>query len=155
MRIKSIGVAAAAAVVLLSGTVAARDLMVVGFGGPFQDNARTALFQGYAKATNQPVKDDVYNGEMAKVYSMVKSGDVTYDVIMVEAPELVRGCEDGVGRLVVLGDTPAHGLNPPAGRHVVGRAEHLVIAVDHRLRIEVLPADLLGLFSPVGLDDRR
>ena len=96
MRIKSIGVAAAAAVVLLSGTVAARDLMVVGFGGPFQDNARTALFQGYAKATNQPVKDDVYNGEMAKVYSMVKSGDVTYDVIMVEAPELVRGCEDGV-----------------------------------------------------------
>ena len=96
MGIKSIGVAAAAAVVLLSGTAAARDLMVVGFGGPFQDNARTALFQGYAKATNQPVKDDVYNGEMAKVYSMVKSGDVTYDVIMVEAPELVRGCEDGV-----------------------------------------------------------
>jgi putative spermidine/putrescine transport system substrate-binding protein len=38
----------------------------------------------------------VYNGEMAKVYSMVKSGDVTYDVIMVEAPELIRGCEDGV-----------------------------------------------------------
>ena len=70
--------------------------MVVGFGGPFQDNARTALFQGYAKATNQTVKDDVYNGEMAKVYSMVKSSDVTYDVIMVEAPELVRGCEDGV-----------------------------------------------------------
>ena len=42
------------------------------------------------------VKDDVYNGEMAKVYSMVKAGDVTYDVIMVEAPELVRGCEDGI-----------------------------------------------------------
>jgi putative spermidine/putrescine transport system substrate-binding protein len=75
---------------------AARDLMVVGFGGPFQDNARVALFQGYAKATNAPVKDDVYNGEMAKVYAMVKSGDVTYDVMMVEAPELVRGCEDGI-----------------------------------------------------------
>ena len=42
------------------------------------------------------VADDVYNGEMAKVYSMVKSNDVTYDVIMVEAPELARGCEDGV-----------------------------------------------------------
>ena len=75
---------------------AARDLMVVGFGGPFQDNARKHLFQGYSNATNQPVKDDVYNGEMAKLYSMVKSKDVTYDVIMVEAPELVRGCEDGI-----------------------------------------------------------
>jgi len=88
--------AMAGAALLAAGSAAARDLMIVGFGGPFQDNARTALFQGYSKATNQPVKDDVYNGEMAKVYSMVKSGDVTYDVIMVEAPELVRGCEDGI-----------------------------------------------------------
>ena len=88
--------ALAGAAVLASGAAAARELMVVGFGGPFQDNARVALFQGYSKATNQPVKDDVYNGEMAKVYSMVKSGDVTTDVIMVEAPELIRGCEDGI-----------------------------------------------------------
>jgi len=87
---------ALACAALLTGNATARDLMIVGFGGPFQDNARTVLFQGYAKATNQPVKDDVYNGEMAKVYSMVKSGDVTYDVIMVEAPELIRGCEDGI-----------------------------------------------------------
>jgi putative spermidine/putrescine transport system substrate-binding protein len=87
---------ALAGLALVGGNAAARDLMIVGFGGPFQDNARPALFQGYAKATNQPVKDDVYNGEMAKVYSMVKSGDVTYDVIMVEAPELIRGCEDGI-----------------------------------------------------------
>lgn len=74
----------------------ARDLMVVGFGGGFQDNARKHLFQGYAAEKGVKVADDVYNGEMAKIYSMVKSNDVTYDVIMVEAPELVRGCEDGV-----------------------------------------------------------
>jgi putative spermidine/putrescine transport system substrate-binding protein len=95
-KLKSVVLALAGAAMFASGATTARDLMVVGFGGPFQDNARTALFQGYAKATNQTVKDDVYNGEMAKVYSMVKSKDVTYDVIMVEAPELVRGCEDGI-----------------------------------------------------------
>ena len=96
-KLQSIALAALAAATLCGASaVAARDLMVVGFGGGFQDNARSALFQGYAKATNQKVMDDVYNGEMAKVYSMVKAGDVTYDVIMVEAPELVRGCEDGV-----------------------------------------------------------
>ena len=95
-NVTSVAIALAGAAMLASFGANARDLMVVGFGGPFQDNARTALFQGYAKATNQTVKDDVYNGEMAKVYSMVKSNDVTYDVIMVEAPELVRGCEDGI-----------------------------------------------------------
>ena len=94
--VTSVWMALAGAALLASGIASARDLMVVGFGGPFQDNARNALFQGYAKATSTTVKDDVYNGEMAKVYAMVKSGDVTYDVIMVEAPELVRGCEDGI-----------------------------------------------------------
>lgn len=79
-----------------AGPIAARDLMVVGFGGGFQDNARKHLFQGYTRDKGIKVADDVYNGEMAKVYSMVKSKDVTTDVIMVEAPELVRGCEDGV-----------------------------------------------------------
>ena len=96
LRLKSMAIAFAGAALLACGAAQARDLMIVGFGGPFQDNARVALFQGYGKATNTPVKDDVYNGEMAKVYAMVKSGDVTYDVIMVEAPELVRGCEDGI-----------------------------------------------------------
>ena len=88
--------AIAGAALAATGAAAARDLMIVGFGGGFQDNARIHLFQGYEKATGQKVKDDVYNGEMSKVYSMVKAKDVTWDVIMVEAPELVRGCEDGV-----------------------------------------------------------
>ena len=96
-KMKSIAMAMLTGASLLgAGATAARDLMIVGFGGGFQDNARAALFQGYETATGVKVKDDVYNGEMAKVYSMVKAGDVTYDVIMVEAPELVRGCEDGI-----------------------------------------------------------
>jgi len=80
----------------LPSLASARDLMVVGFGGGFQDNARKHLFQGYATEKGVKVTDDVYNGEMAKLYSMVKSGDITFDVIMVEAPEMVRACEDGV-----------------------------------------------------------
>jgi len=97
LKMRSAVMAALVGTALLGASAAsARDLMIVGFGGGFQDNARKALFQGYAAATGQKVNDDVYNGEMAKLYSMVKSGDITYDVIMVEAPELVRGCEDGI-----------------------------------------------------------
>ncbi len=75
---------------------AARDLMIVGFGGGYQDSAREHLFEAYEAASGVPVSDDVYNGEMAKIYGMVQAGDVTTDIIMVEAPELLRGCEDGV-----------------------------------------------------------
>ncbi len=88
--------AAAMAALLIAGSAQARDLTVVGFGGGFQDNARKDLFQAYAKETGQPVRDDVYNGEMAKIYAMSKAGSVDWDVVMVEAPELARGCEDGV-----------------------------------------------------------
>jgi putative spermidine/putrescine transport system substrate-binding protein len=96
-KTSSIGMALLAGVTLLAASVAsARDLMVVGFGGGFQDNARKHLFKGYETATGKKVSDDVYNGEMAKLYAMVKAKDITYDVIMVEAPELARGCEDGI-----------------------------------------------------------
>ncbi len=74
----------------------ARDLTVVGFGGGFQDAARTTLFQPYGRATGQTVVDDSYNGELARIYTMSQTRDVVWDVVMVEAPELARGCEDGV-----------------------------------------------------------
>lgn len=74
----------------------ARDLTIVGFGGGYQDSAREHLFEAYEAQSGTAVSDDVYNGEMAKIYGMVETGNVTYDIIMVEAPELVRGCEDGV-----------------------------------------------------------
>jgi putative spermidine/putrescine transport system substrate-binding protein len=97
LKTRSAVMAALAGVALLgAGAAAARDLMIVGFGGGFQDAARKHLFKGYEAATGKKVNDDVYNGEMAKLYAMVKAKDVTYDVIMVEAPELVRGCEDGI-----------------------------------------------------------
>lgn len=88
--------AATIAALLIAGSAQARDLTVVAGGGGFQDNARKDLFQAYAKETGQPVRDDVYNNEMAKIYAMSKSGSVDWDVVMVEAPELARGCEDGV-----------------------------------------------------------
>ena len=96
-RMKRVAMSALLGAALLgAGAAAARDLMIVGFGGPFQDNARKHLFKGYEAATGKKVNDDVYNGEMAKIYAMVKAKDVTWDVIMVEAPELARGCEDGI-----------------------------------------------------------
>ena len=85
MTTRSMLSAAAIAAALLAAAPAAdaRDLTVIGFGGGFQDNARKHLFQGYARERGVKVADDVYNGEMAKIYSMVKANDVTWDAVMV------------------------------------------------------------------------
>ena len=86
----------AATLLVLTGPAFARDMVVVGFGGGFQDAARTHLFKPWAQATGTALRDETYNGEVAKIYAMTKARDVSWDVVMVEAPELARGCEDGV-----------------------------------------------------------
>lgn len=88
--------AVACALMVALPAAAQRELTVVGFGGGFQDAARKTLFEGFTRGTGVALRDDTYNGEMARIYAMVRNRDVVWDVVMVEAPELVRGCEDGV-----------------------------------------------------------
>lgn len=118
------GLAACLCASLLAAPSHARDLTVVGFGGGFQDAARTHLFQAWSKATGVRLQDDTYNGEVARIYAMTQARDVTWDVVMVEAPELARGCEDGVfARLdpaVVRQDKFIPGGVTPCGAGAVG-----------------------------------
>ncbi|MBC7799056.1 MAG: extracellular solute-binding protein [Gemmatimonadaceae bacterium] len=109
---------------LLAVPAAARDMTVVGFGGGFQDNARKHLFQPWAKETGTALRDDTYNGEVARIYAMTKARDITWDVVMVEAPELARGCDDGVfariDQSVVRRDKFIPGGVTPCGAGAVG-----------------------------------
>jgi putative spermidine/putrescine transport system substrate-binding protein len=96
MKTRTLLSAALLAAPLLAAPASARDLTIVGFGGGYQDSAREHLFEAFEKATGIAVSDDTYNGEMARIYAMVQNKDVTWDIVMVEAPEMVRGCEDGI-----------------------------------------------------------
>jgi putative spermidine/putrescine transport system substrate-binding protein len=75
---------------------AARDLTVVAGGGALQDHMRRTLFESFARATGQPVRDTAYDYNVGPIRAMVQARNVTWDVVMVEAPDLIRGCEDGV-----------------------------------------------------------
>ena len=74
----------------------ARDLTVVSWGGAYQEAQRKAYFDPYMKKTGQKVLDESYNGEMAKIKAMVEAKNVTWDVVQVEAPELINACEQGL-----------------------------------------------------------
>lgn len=86
-----------------AGQAAARDLTVVSWGGAYQDAQRQVYFEPFKKATGTSLLEDSYNGGLAKIKSMVDTDTVTWDVVQVEAPELVRGCEEGLFETIEWG----------------------------------------------------
>jgi len=71
----------------------ARDLTVVAGGGALQDHMRRTLFSTFAGG---PVVDTAYDYNVGPIRAMVQARNVTWDVVLVEAPDLIRGCEDGI-----------------------------------------------------------
>lgn len=75
---------------------AAKDITVISFGGTNKDAQVAAYYQPFQKATGIKITAGDYNGEMAKVKAMVEAGKPSWDVVEVESPELLRGCDDGL-----------------------------------------------------------
>ncbi|WP_144183600.1 extracellular solute-binding protein [Elioraea rosea] len=84
------------AAMLAAAPAGARDLTIVAGGGPLQDHMRSTLFQPFARASGIAVADTSYDYNVGPIRAMVQARNVTWDVVMVEAPDLVQGCEDGV-----------------------------------------------------------
>ena len=77
-------------------TSSARDLTVVSWGGAYQEAQRTAFFDPFMKKFGVKLLDESYNGEMAKIKAMVETGDISWDVIQVEAPQLINACDENL-----------------------------------------------------------
>ncbi len=74
----------------------AQDLTIVGWGGTTQAAHRPAYFEPFMQETGINVIEDEWNGEMAKIRAMVETGNVTWDVVQVEGPEVDQGCAEGL-----------------------------------------------------------
>jgi putative spermidine/putrescine transport system substrate-binding protein len=84
------------ALLFATPALAQRDLTIVAGGGALQDHMRRALFESFSRATGIAVRDTAYDYNVGPIRAMVQARNVTWDVAMVEAPDLIRGCEDGV-----------------------------------------------------------
>lgn len=79
-----------------AGQALATDLTVVSFGGANKAAQEKAFYGPYQKASGNKVIAGEYNGEMAKVKSMVDTHSVSWNLVEVESPELARGCDEGL-----------------------------------------------------------
>ena len=74
----------------------AKDLTVISFGGANKDAQVKAYYEPYKKVASTNLITSDYNGEQAKIKAMVQTNSVDWDVVEVETPELIRGCEEGL-----------------------------------------------------------
>jgi putative spermidine/putrescine transport system substrate-binding protein len=88
--------AVAAAGVLASVAYAADGLTVVSWGGAYQEAQRKTIFEPFNAKTGAAIKEEEYTGEVAKIRAMVESGTVSWDVISVDTPTALQGCDEGV-----------------------------------------------------------
>ncbi|MBV4396132.1 ABC transporter substrate-binding protein [Advenella alkanexedens] len=79
-----------------TAAASAQSLTVVSFGGDAKVAMEKAYFQPFEKETGIRINSADWNGEMGKIKSMVDTNSVQWDVVEVEAPELERGCAEGM-----------------------------------------------------------
>jgi putative spermidine/putrescine transport system substrate-binding protein len=92
-----------AAAVLGGAAVApasAQDLTVTSWGGSYQDAQREIYFEPFKQETGINLVEDVWNGGVGAIRAKVEGGGQEWDVVQVEAEELVLGCEEGLYELI-------------------------------------------------------
>lgn len=73
-----------------------RQVTVVGWGGSSQEAHRQAYWTAFARETGIAVKEDVWHGGIGVLRTKVRGGASGWDVVQVEAQELLLGCEEGL-----------------------------------------------------------
>ena len=88
------------ALAVLSASVwaAPQDLTVISFGGATKQAQDKAYFQPFNASGAGNIIAGEYSGELSKIKAMVSAGHTSWDVVEVESPELLRGCEEGLFR---------------------------------------------------------
>ncbi|AJO78213.1 ABC transporter substrate-binding protein [Pseudomonas sp. MRSN 12121] len=80
----------------LGSARAAPDMVVVGYGGAGQKAQDVAFFQPFSASDGSRLIQSEYNGEMARIKVMVDTGSVDWDLVQIEGPDLMRGCDEGL-----------------------------------------------------------
>jgi len=91
-----------------------RRLVVVSYGGTYQNAQRKAFFEAFAKRYNVFVREETWTGDFNQLKSMVESGDVTWDVVDVEGYMVLRGAAQDLLEKVDYTKVPKDELLPDA-----------------------------------------
>jgi putative spermidine/putrescine transport system substrate-binding protein len=83
-------------------------LTIASFGGAFTRSQMIAYVQPYRELKNRWVSVEDYDGGLDEIRDQVLSANVTWDLVSMELPHAIAGCDEG------LLESIDHGILPPA-----------------------------------------
>jgi putative spermidine/putrescine transport system substrate-binding protein len=95
---------------------AQRQLVIVSYGGSYQEAQRKAFFEPFAKKYGIRIREETWAGDLAQLKAMVESGNVAWDVVDVEAYMVLRGPDQNLFEKVDYSKLPKDELLPNAIR---------------------------------------
>lgn len=136
---------------------AQESISVMSFGGAYQEAQRKAVFETYTATTGIKVDEQEYGGEIAKIAAMIESGNTTIDVVDVDAPTLLQGCDEGIFETIdwsQIGDK-ADWLSGTTSDCGVGTIVYSTSLAYNAATLESGPTALADLFDTAKFPGKR
>ncbi|WP_020410411.1 ABC transporter substrate-binding protein [Hahella ganghwensis] len=87
---------ASVALLLSSQVLADNSLTVVSWGGAFTKSQVEAYHKPFTAKTGTEIVSEDFSGGLAEIKAQVESGNVTWDLVSLDKPDIVRGCAEGL-----------------------------------------------------------
>ena len=96
-----------------------RPLTVVSWGGSYARACVKGYHEAFTAKTGIKINLEDYNGGLAQIRAQVDVGNVYWDVVDLEIPDLVRGCDEGLLEPIAVDSLPAGADGTPAAKDFV------------------------------------
>lgn len=108
------GLLGAAWISLPAGAQEAESITVVSWGGSYARASVRAYHERFEAETGIRIDLEEYSGGLAQIRAQVETGNVSWDVIDIEAGDLLLGCDEGLLEEVDFGSLPPAPDGTPA-----------------------------------------
>ncbi|MCL6416826.1 ABC transporter substrate-binding protein [Aestuariirhabdus sp. Z084] len=157
---------ASVGILLCTNALAKDSLTVVSWGGSFTKSQMEAYHKPFTNKTGVEIVSEDFSGGLAEIKAQVESGNITWDLVSLDKPDIVRGCAEGLlepfdPALLLDGEdgTPAKADFVPGALHECAIASIVVsniIAFDEtRYKGKTAPSKLTDLFDLTNYPGRR
>lgn len=139
---------------LPSGHTSAQTLTVVSFGGAYSRACEKGYHERFEAETGIEINFEDYNGGLAQIRAQVDVGNVYWDVVDLEIPDLVRGCDEGLLETVDIDDlSPGADGTPAADDFVEGTITECGVTKLFYSTVFAYNDERIGDVKPTSVDD--
>ncbi|WP_409525649.1 polyamine ABC transporter substrate-binding protein [Nitrincola sp. MINF-07-Sa-05] len=75
---------------------ASETLTIVSWGGAFAHSQQEAYYKPFSEKTGVEIRMVDFSGGLAEIKTQVETGNVVWDLVSLDRPDIVRGCEEGL-----------------------------------------------------------